>query len=46
MIHVPRYGPSGGELKLNAVPAVCVAPSGFVTLAHVPLVWSKRVAAS
>ena len=44
--HVQSASVATAMQAVNAVPAVCVASSGFVTMADLPLQWNKRIAGS
>jgi hypothetical protein len=44
--HVHSASVATAMQAVNAVPAVCAAPAGFVTMADLPLAWLPRIAAS
>ena len=44
--HVQSASVATAMQAVNAVPAVCAAPTGFVTMADVPLVWNKHIVGS
>lgn len=44
--HVHAASVATAMQAVNAVPAVCAAPAGFVTMAELPLAWLPRIAAS
>lgn len=44
--HVHAASVATAMQAVNAVPAVCAAPAGFVTMAELPLAWLPRIASS
>jgi 2,4-diaminopentanoate dehydrogenase len=44
--HVQSASVATAMQAVNAVPAVCAAPSGFVTMADLPFIWNRRIASS
>jgi hypothetical protein len=44
--HVHSASVATAMQAVNAVPAVCAAPAGFVTMADLPLAWLPRIAGS
>lgn len=44
--HVRSASVATAMQAVNAVPAVCAAPPGFVTMADLPLTWGKHIARS